>query len=168
MGRSKLSLDELDDVGKPDRPEGYDLWADLSSLKADISDSNHTTPHMQIFDTNKPSSGRKMFMDDNGMVEAVGKGSVLVKTRVDGRARSIQIYDVLHIPNLHSNLLSVSKLITRALKVQFNLLGCVVKMNNREMLAMALLESNLCLLDLNMMNETKMSSLAHFEANSYP
>ena len=110
------------------------------------------TPHKQFFDTYEPISGRKVFMGDNGMVEAVGKGSILVETRVKGRARSIRMHDVLHVPDLHSNLLSVSKLISKGLKVHFNSLGCVMRASNGEMLAVASLESNLYQLDTKVMN----------------
>ena len=81
------------------------------------------------------------------MVEAVGKGSILMETRVKGFAWSIRMHDVFHISSLHSNLLSMSKPILRDLKVHFNLWGCVVRTSNGNMLAVALLESNLYQLD---------------------
>jgi hypothetical protein len=110
----------------------------------DSGASQHMTPHKHFFDTYEAISARKVFMGDNGMVEAVGKGSILVETCVKGRQRSIRMHDVLHVPDMHANLLSVSKLISRGLKVHFNSLGCVVRANNGEMLAVASLESNLC------------------------
>ena len=134
----------------------------------DSGASNHMTPHKQFFDTYESISGRKVFMGDNGIVEVLGKGSILVETRVKGRARSIRMHDVLHVPDLHSNLLSVSKLISRGLKVHFNSLGCVVRASNGEMLAVASLESNLYQLDTKVMHEAETSSLAHSEANSHP
>jgi hypothetical protein len=84
-----------------------------------------------------------MFMGYNNMVEYVGKRSILVKKCVKVRPRSIRMHDVLHMYVLHSNLLSVSKFISRGLKVHFNSLGCVVKASNGKMLAAASLESNL-------------------------
>ena len=72
------------------------------------------------------------------------------------------MHDVLHVPDLHSNLLSVSKLISRCLKVHFNSLGCVMWANNGEMLAVASLESNLNQLDTNMVNRAEMSFFGAF------
>ena len=129
--------------------------------------SQHMTPRKHFFDTYEPISGRKVFMGDNDMIEAVGKGSILMEIRVKGRARSIRMHDVFHVPDLHSNLVSVSKLISRGLKVQFNLLGCVVRVSNGEMLAVASLESNLHQLDTNVVNEAEMSSLAYSNGNSH-
>ena len=85
------------------------------------------TPHKHFFDIYKPVSGHIVFMGNNGMVEAVGKGSILVETRVKGRVQSIRMHDMLYVPKMHSNLFLVSKLILRVLKVYFNLLGCMIK-----------------------------------------
>ena len=99
----------------------------------DSGASQHTTPYKHFFDTYEPISGHNVFMGDNGMIEAIGKGSILMETRVKGRARSIRMHDVLHVPHLHSNLLLVTKLISRGLKVHFNSLGCVMRANSGEM-----------------------------------
>ena len=77
------------------------------------------------------------------------------------------MHDVLRVPNLHSNLLSVSKLILRGLNVHFNLLECVVRASNGEILAVALLESNLYQLDTNVIKGAKSSSLACSNGNSH-
>ena len=113
-------------------------------------------------------SGRKMIMGDNGMVETVGKGSILVETRVKGSVRTIRMHDVLHVSKMQSNVLSVSKLILRGLKIHFNLLVCVVRASNGKMLAVALLESNLYQLDTNVINGAETSSLARFDGKSHP
>ena len=73
-----------------------------------------------FFYTYKPVSSCKVFMDDNSLVEVVGKASILVKICMKGRMRSIRMHNVLHVPKMHSNLLSVRKLILKGLKVHFN------------------------------------------------
>ena len=105
-----------------------------------------------------------MFTGNNGMVQAVAKRSILVEARVKGCAQSIRMQGVLHVPDLHSNLLSVSKLILRGLKVHVNTLGCVVKANNNEMLVV----ESLGQLDANVVNEAVTNSLTHSEAISHP
>ena len=82
----------------------------------DSGASQHMIPHKHFFNTYKPASGRKVFMSDNDMVEAVGKGFILVETCMKDCAQSIRMFDVFHVPNLHSNLLPVSKLISRGLR----------------------------------------------------
>ena len=78
------------------------------------------------------------------------------------------MHDVRHMPDLNANLLSVSKLISKGLKMHFNSLGCVPRASNGEMLAVATLESNLYQLDTKVMHGVETTSLAHLEANSHP
>ena len=94
------------------------------------------TPHRQAFDTYEAISNRHVFLGDNGMVEAVGMGSILVETQVKKQMRRITIHDVLHVPKLHANLLLKSKLASKGLKVHFIVMGCVVRAQSEEMLAM--------------------------------
>lgn len=98
----------------------------------------------------------------------MGKGSILVETCVKGCARNIQMHDLFHVPDLHSNLLSVRKFISRGLKVHFNLLGCVVRASNGKVLGLASLKFNLYQLDINMMNGSQINYLVHSNASSYP
>ena len=62
------------------------------------------TPHKYFYVTYKPVLARRMFMGDNDMVEATGKGSILLVTRVKDHVWSIRMNDVLYVPDLHSNL----------------------------------------------------------------
>lgn len=57
------------------------------------------TPYMHFSDTYEPNSVRKVIMGDNNMVEAVGKGSILMEICVKGCARNIIMFDVLYVPN---------------------------------------------------------------------
>ena len=89
-----------------------------------------------------------MYLGDNGVVEAIGKGSMLVETCVDNKVKRIRIHDVLYVPKLHTNLLSVSKLVARGLNVHFNTMGCKVRTQRGEVVAMATMEAKLYQLDL--------------------
>ena len=65
----------------------------------------------------------------------MGKGSIFVETQVKGQMRRITIHDVFYVPKLHANLLSMSKLASKGLKVHFNVMGCVVRAQSGEILA---------------------------------
>ena len=71
-------------------------------------------PHRHLFDTYEPISVRNVFLGDISMVEAVGIGSTLMETCVKDCMQSIKIHDILYMPNLHANLISVRKFISRA------------------------------------------------------
>ena len=125
------------------------------------------TPNRHAFDTYETIASRNVFMGDNGMVEALGKGSILVDSHVKGKVKKIRIYDVLHVPKLHANLLSVSKLVSRGLKVHFNKSGCVVWTQEGDMLAMAPMEANLYQMELKKVNGAEVSTLAHTSAKHH-
>ena len=130
----------------------------------DSGATQHMTPNRHAFDTYESISSRNVFLGDNGMVEALGKGSILVESQVKGKMRRIRIYDVLHVPKLHANLLSVSKLVARGLRVHFDKSGCIVCTQEGEVLAMASLEANLYQMELKKVHGAEVSTLAHTSA----
>ena len=69
------------------------------------------------------------------MLEAVGRGAIVVGTEVKGRVRTITIKDVLHVPKLKANLLSVSHLVSKHLRVEFSNEGNFVLAPYREEIA---------------------------------
>jgi hypothetical protein len=66
-------------------------------------------------------------MGDDSIVEAIGMGSILVEVMVKRRTKRIKIKDVLLVPKLHANLLSVSKILLGGCKVQLNMNECIVR-----------------------------------------
>lgn len=66
-----------------------------------------------------------------------------MKAMFEGKINLICIKDVVNIPKLYANLLSVTKLVSNCLNVQFNLNECIVKSCNAETIAIALREQNL-------------------------
>lgn len=46
----------------------------MSKWIIDLGAMQHMTPHRQAFDTHESIPCRKLFIGDNGMVEAIGKG----------------------------------------------------------------------------------------------
>ena len=82
-----------------------------------------------------------------------------------GQVRRIRVYDVLHVPKLHTNLLSVSKLVSRGLKVHFDNMRCVVKAQDGKVLVMTSMEANLYQVELKNVNGAEVRSLALTSAN---
>ena len=74
----------------------------------DSGATQHMTSHRDAFHTYQPISGKKIYLGDNGMVEALGMGDILVEVQVKGLTKRITIQELLHVPKLHANLLSVS------------------------------------------------------------
>ncbi len=64
------------------------------------------------------------------------------------------ITQVLHVPKMNNSLISVSKLISEGLKVEFNKDGCKVNNVHETVVAQARREKNLYLLNINVRKES--------------
>ncbi len=109
----------------------------------DFGATKHMTPHRTAFDMYEVIPTHNMHMGDDIIVEAIGMGSILVEVMVKGRTKRIRIKDVLHVPKLHANLLSVNKILSSGCKVQFNMNECIVRAFDGEVITIALREGNL-------------------------
>jgi hypothetical protein len=109
----------------------------------DSGATKHMTPHRAAFDMYEVIPIHNMHMGDDSIVEAIGMGSILVEVMGKGRTKRIRIKDVLHVPKLHANLLSVSKILSSGCKVQFNMNECIVRAFDGEVIAIPLREGNL-------------------------
>ena len=69
------------------------------------------------------------------MLKGVGRGSIVVDTEVKGSVKTITINDVLHVPKLKANLLSVQYLVLKHLRVEFSDDGYFVLSPSREEVA---------------------------------
>ena len=87
-------------------------------------------------------------------------GEILVEVQVKGLTKKIRIEEVLHVPKLHANLLSMSKLSLGGLKVHFNLVGCIVRSPSGVLIASAPREGNLYYLHFTKVNGTSMACVA--------
>jgi hypothetical protein len=118
------------------------------------------TPHKAAFDMYEVIPTRNVHMGDDSIVEAIGMGSILVELMVKGQTRRIRIKDVLHVPKLHANLLSVSKILSSGCKVQFNMNECIVRAFDGEVIAVALREGNLYQMTFTKVCEMHVANLA--------
>src|SRR4029078_5287093 len=72
---------------------------------------------------------KAVYMGDNNKQDAVGQGSVKMVLGVSGRQVNAKFTNVLYVPNLKSNLISVSRLIKDGFNVQFGAGGCDILKN---------------------------------------
>jgi hypothetical protein len=66
-------------------------------------------------------------MGNDTVLEAIGKGSIKATMQVGGQFTHTTITQVLHVPKMKNNLISVSKLISEGFKVEFDKDGRKVK-----------------------------------------
>ncbi len=65
-------------------------------------------------------------MGDDTVLEAVGKGNIKAPMQVGGELSHTTITQILHVPKMKNNFISVSKLIYEGFKVEFDKDGCKV------------------------------------------
>lgn len=65
------------------------------------------------------SAAGKVDLASDASTEIKGKGSVSLIANVDGTANRVTLSDVLHVPGLRTNLLSVGKICDKGFKVIF-------------------------------------------------
>jgi hypothetical protein len=99
-------------------------------------------------------------MDDDSVFQAIGRGSTLVDTKVGGCTKRSRFKDVLYVPKLQSNLLSVSKIVEGGLNNQFGALGCLVKTQNGQTQAIASQDGNLYRLRFKTVHRTESAQVA--------
>lgn len=101
----------------------------------DSGASSHMAPNRTCFQSYHVISPKNVILGDDTVLQAVGKGSIVVDTEVKGRVKTITIHDVLHVPKLKANLLSVRHLVMKHLRVEFSDQGCFVLSPSHEEVA---------------------------------
>ena len=104
--------------------------------------SKHMTSHRAAFNTYEVIIPRNVHLDDNNVVGAIRMESIIMEAIVKGDINWIHIVNVLHLPKLHANLISVSKFVSNGLKVHFNLNKWIIKYYDRKAIAVELREGN--------------------------
>lgn len=79
----------------------------------------HMTSNRAAFDKYKVIAPRDVHLDGNSVLKAIGMNSIVVEVVTYEKMNRIRIKDALHVPTLHADLLLVSKLVSRRLKVKF-------------------------------------------------
>lgn len=85
----------------------------------DSGASTHMTPHAEWFDSYRPCDG-KITVANGSSLPAVGLGDVAIDTKTDFK----KIFNVVHVPGLDCNLLSVKKAVEKGLSIVFDINGC--------------------------------------------
>ena len=114
----------------------------------DSGASHHVTSRRDWFKSLEDITTRKILMGDNNPHEAVAKGDISIHTSVCGEQSRGLIRDVLYVPGIKTNLLSVSQLTQQGLLVEFLKMKCYIKKDG-VVIAEGALERNLYKLSAN-------------------
>jgi hypothetical protein len=112
-----------------------DIWY------VDSGASNHLCSRKDWFATFKSIPPQDIHLADNRVIVATGVGSVQVKLKVNAREEDGVFQEVLYVPGLRGNLLSVDKISAQNFQVNFNSRGCVIRNQSGRTVAVATRES---------------------------
>lgn len=109
----------------------------------DSGATQHLSSRKEWFHQYKDISPRNIYLANNHVIIAKGMGTVHVNLMVKGEKRNISFQDVLYVPELHGNLLSVNRIVACGYKVLFDESGCAIQDRNGSIVAAATKERNL-------------------------
>lgn len=126
-------------------------FSDSASWYVDSGASMHFTMHRDwLEDETTPPVQNIRIADDKILhVESCGNVTISVPSN-EGCYNRILVRNVLYVPELSTNLLSVSKMIKSGCKVEFNKVGCVIYNQNQEKVAEASLINDMYKLNCKM------------------
>jgi hypothetical protein len=80
--------------------------------------SRHITPNREAFFEYSMISLRTVKTANRAEMSGIGLGKVRLSISVEGRTRSIILTDVLHVPQIKGNLISITKLQDKGMAVE--------------------------------------------------
>ena len=101
------------------------------------------------------------------MLQAFGRGIVIVDTEVKHRVKTITIKDVLHVPKLKAKLLLVTHLVLKCLHVEFSDEGSFVLLPSREEVAIIHEVNSLYQIKFSKVHVAELAALVQSSANDY-
>jgi len=114
----------------------------------DSGASRHMTPDESQFINYKPLENVEMVgLGDGHSVEAKGVGDVVLMVLLNGKTRKVLLHEVLHVPQLASNLFSVTAATKKGYVIQFGHTKCWIRDGEKNIQATGTLEGKLYTLD---------------------
>ena len=92
----------------------------------DSGATSRMAPEHTCFQSYNLISPKNVILGDDTVLQAIDRGIFVIDTEVKGRVKTIIIKDVLHIPKLKANLLSVRHFVLKRLHVEFRHEGSFV------------------------------------------
>ena len=95
----------------------------------DSGASRHMCHAAQMFKDLQSIKGHKIYVADGRSMDVKAKGTVSLLLVHQGKETRVDLHDVLYVPKLHGNLISVSQLAQKGVKVSFDKRECVLSMD---------------------------------------
>lgn len=107
------SADIADIVGQIMKLDTSEIWL------ADSAASRHCTPRRDWFHEYSPVRDESIVLGDDGVCSIIGKGTIQIEKLINGQWVMGRLENVLHVPSLKKNLMSVGVCTIRGCKLVF-------------------------------------------------
>ena len=121
---------------------GGDLPADLTWY-VDSGATKHMCSNQDAFSKLMLITPEPVYLGNNAMVEAVGVGEVPVTMVVEGKQHQGHLTNVLYVPELATNLVSVKQIVAKGMQVNFAKDRCNIISGEGQVLGKARLDGKL-------------------------
>lgn len=118
----------------------------------DSACSNHMTSNLELFKELEDVGGMKVKIGNGDYMEVKGRGTIALETSSGTK----MISNVLFVPEVDQNLLSVGQLLEKGFKLLFEDSMCVIKDDNGQQVFRVSMKSKCFPLDLKKMNKQLM------------
>jgi len=120
----------------------------------DFGATQHMTFEREWFTTYESIVPWKVYMGDDTILEAIGKRNIKATMQVGGKVLFTTIIQVFHVPKMKNSFISISKLISEGLKMEFDKDGYKANNVHGIVVAEARKEKNLYLFNINVRKES--------------
>ena len=103
----------------------------------DSGATQHMTSNKGAFKTYRETSPNPVSMADGKTIKAIGVGTVSIKLKTGNTTREGILHEVLHVPELHGSLFSVTKATALGNSVEFGRKGCTIRNRTGKIVATA-------------------------------
>lgn len=118
-----------------------------------------------LFDTYEEILAINIFIEENGMVQAIRIVSIIVDIIVKIKTKKIKLKDMLYISKMKKNFFLVNKLVLHGYKVQFDENGCFIKILDRNDVAKDFRNCNFYFIKYKKMNRIEVATFVKFSYN---
>jgi transposase InsO family protein len=125
----------------------------------DSGASMHLCNNRKWFADYQQDTNKKVVLGDNHVIPVVGRGRIEMELQLSGRTSLGTFHDVLYVPTIAVNLLSVSMMTKAGLQLSFNGRHCIVRSPQGVVIARAVKENSGQLYRLNTRPRLQQASL---------
>lgn len=109
----------------------------INDFYLDSGASRHMSPNESLFTNKRTANISEIIVANQQKLSVKHSGDIDITTSVNQKYFNITVNDVLCVPNLSTNLLSVSELISRGNRVSFSNYGCSIYTRDNKLVATA-------------------------------